>query len=65
MLVEIQQTVQAWSSGPINIPLRRFAFATRPGPPSKGEFRVSPYYPNLLSWSISLRFSETDQQEFV
>ena len=49
----------------MNIPLRRFAFATRPGPPSKGEFRVSPYYPNLLSWSISLRFSETDQQDFV
>ncbi len=23
---------------PINIPLRRFAFATRRGPPSKGEF---------------------------
>ncbi|MCH8961213.1 MAG: hypothetical protein IH820_07775 [Bacteroidetes bacterium] len=30
---------------PINIPLRRFAFATRRGPPSKGEFPVSPHYP--------------------
>ncbi len=49
----------------MNIPLRRFAFTTRRGPPSKGEFRVSLYYPNLLSWSISLRFSETDQQDFV
>ena len=25
---------------PINIPLRRFAFATRRGPPSKGELLV-------------------------
>jgi len=30
---------------PINIPLRRFAFAARRCPPSKGEFPVSPDYP--------------------
>ncbi|MCH8960276.1 MAG: hypothetical protein IH820_02910 [Bacteroidetes bacterium] len=30
---------------PINIPLRRFAFATRRCPPSKGEFPMSPHYP--------------------
>jgi len=30
---------------PINIPLRRFAFATRRCPPSKGEFSMSLPYP--------------------
>ncbi len=30
---------------PINIPLQRFASATHRGPPSKGEFSVSPRYP--------------------
>ncbi len=30
---------------PINIPLRRFAYATRRCPPSKGEFRCRLYYP--------------------
>jgi hypothetical protein len=29
----------------MNIPLRRFAFATRRCPPSKGEFPVLPHYP--------------------
>ncbi len=31
---------------PINIPLRRFAFATRRCPPSKGEWLAPTYYPN-------------------
>ena len=30
---------------PINIPLRRSAFATRRCPPSKGEFPMSLHYP--------------------
>jgi len=38
---------------PINIPLRRFAFATRRCPPSKGEFPLSMHYPIYLSKSIS------------
>ena len=37
---------------PINIPLRRFAFATRRCPPSKGEFPLSMHYPIYLSMSI-------------
>ena len=50
---------------PINIPLRRFAFATRRGPPSKGEFSMSPDYPIYLSKSISLRFFENNRQDLV
>ncbi len=38
---------------PINIPLRRFAFAARRCPPSKGEFPLSMHYPIYLSKSIS------------
>jgi len=38
---------------PINIPLRCFAFATRRGPPSKGEFPMSSHYPIKMSKSIS------------
>ena len=30
---------------PINIPLRRFAFATRHCPPFEGAFPMSPHYP--------------------
>ena len=42
----------------INIPLRRFAFATRRGPPSKGEFPMSLPYPIYLSKSFSLRLTQ-------
>ena len=61
MLLEISQPVQGCPSlserrmlvgllgklfvNPSNIPLRCFAFATRRGPPSKGEFPMWPYYP--------------------
>ncbi len=42
MLVRLLDTLFV---NPINIPLRRFAFAARRGPPSKGEFPMSPHYP--------------------
>ncbi len=42
MLVRLLDTL---SGNPINIPLQRFAFATRCCPPRKGEFSVSPHYP--------------------
>ncbi len=37
---------------PINIPLRRFAFAVRRCPPSKGQGLMSAHYPIYLSKSI-------------
>ncbi len=37
MLVLPKQSVELWSSDPIDISLRRFAFATHRCPPSKGE----------------------------
>ncbi len=38
---------------PIDIPLRRFAFAVRRCPPSKGQGLMSAHYPIILSKIIS------------